>query len=44
MLLKQRSGTLVPEDLHELNQFMDPNDTVERVTSLRNRSPNLRTQ
>lgn len=44
MLLKQTSGGLIDEDLMELNQFLDPNDTVERVASLRNRSANLRPQ
>ncbi len=41
MLLKQTSGNLIDEDLIELNQFMDPNNPVERVASLRNRSANL---
>ena len=41
MLLKQTAGGLIDEDLMELNQFLDPNDTVERVASLRNRSANL---
>ena len=44
MLLKQTAGGLIDEDLMELNQFLDPNDTVERVASLRNRSANLRPQ
>ena len=30
MLLKQAAGTLVTEDLEELNTFTDPNDQVER--------------
>ena len=35
MRLKQVVGTLNVEDLNELNSFMDPNNQVQRVVSLR---------
>ncbi len=44
MFLKQTTGTLIPEDLQELNQFMDPTDSVHRVTSLSQRSLDLGSQ
>lgn len=36
--LKQAAGTLTPQDLVDINTFMDSNDTVRRLASLRNRS------
>lgn len=38
MLLKQTVGQLAVEDLNNLNDFMDPNDPVTRLTSLRTRT------
>ena len=35
MRLKLVVGTLNVEDLNELNSFMDPNNQVQRVVSLR---------
>ena len=37
MLLKQTAGTLVDEDLGDLNGYTDPNDPVTRLNSLRAR-------
>lgn len=37
MLLKQTAGTLVDEDLGDLNGYTDPNNPVTRLTSLRAR-------
>ena len=37
MLLKRAAGTLSDEDLQDLNNFTDPNDTVERLNSLSSR-------
>ena len=34
LLLKQTAGTLEDADLAELNQFTDPNDTVEQLNTL----------
>ncbi len=34
ILLKQRAGVLVPDDLFELNSFTDPNAVVTRIASL----------
>ena len=40
ILLKQRAGVLTPEDLQELNQFVDPADPVTRIASLQALSVN----
>jgi len=40
ILLKQRAGVLAPEDLEELNQFVDPADPVARIASLQAMSVN----
>jgi len=40
MLLKQAAGTLSDDDLGTLNGYADPNDKVERLNSLRERSAN----
>ncbi len=40
ILLKQRAGVLTPEDLEELNQFVDPDDPVTRIASLQAMSVN----
>ncbi len=39
LLLKDTAGTLVEDDLVELNSYMDPNDQVVRVVSLRQSLP-----
>ena len=40
MLLKQVAGTLSDDDLGDLNGFVDPNDVVTRLNSLRARGVN----
>lgn len=43
MRLKQVAGSLIEDDLAELNTFTDPNDQVIRLVSLSNRSSNMGT-
>lgn len=40
VLLKQRAGVLNPEDIAELSTYTDPNDRVEQLASLRERTAN----
>jgi hypothetical protein len=40
VLLKQRAGVLSEEDVAELSTYLDPNERVKQLASLRDRGVN----